>query len=64
MSSNNVFLRDLVRSIVTKLVQKTYQRGVRLTKKAMDQLEKRFKRMEGLKKWFVKISPLPIEIME
>lgn len=49
---------------VVKLVQKTYQRGVRLTKKAMDQLEKRFKRMEGLEKWFVKISPLPIEIME
>jgi len=47
-----------------KLVQKTYQRGVRLTKKAMDQLEKRFKRMQGLEKWFVKISPLPIEIME
>jgi hypothetical protein len=33
-------------------------------KKAMDQQEKRFKHMEGLEKWFVKKSPLPIEIME
>ena len=47
---------------VVKLVEKTYQRGVSLTKKAMDQMEKRFKRLEGLEKWFVKISPISMEI--
>ncbi len=44
---------------VVKLAEKTYQTGVSLTKEAMDQLEKRFKRLEGLGKWFVKISPTP-----
>ena len=47
---------------VVKLVEKMYQRGVSLTKKAMDQMEKRFKRLEGLEKWFVKISPIDMEI--
>jgi len=30
-----------------------------LTKKAMDELEKRFERLPGLEKWFVRIEPLP-----
>ncbi len=44
---------------VVKLVKKTYHTGVKLTKKAMDELEKRFERLPGLGKWFVLIRPLP-----
>lgn len=40
-----------------KLVKKTYQTGVRLTQKAMAELEKRLERLPGLEKWFVTISP-------
>jgi len=43
---------------VVKLVDKTYHTGVSLTKKAMDELEKRFERLPGLEKWFVRIEPL------
>lgn len=42
-----------------QLVEKTYPTGVALTKKAMDKLEKRFERLPGLEKWFVRIAPLP-----
>lgn len=41
-----------------KLVEKSYQTGVRLTQKAMAKLEKRLERLEGLEKWFVNISPI------
>lgn len=42
---------------VVKFVKKTYRTGVRLTQKAMAELEKRLERLPGLEKWFVKISP-------
>ena len=42
---------------VVKMIDKVYQTGVRLTKEAMQQLEKRFQRLEGLDKWFVRIQP-------
>ena len=44
---------------VVEIVEKTYHTGVKLTKKAMDSLEKRFKRLLGLEKWFVCIRPTP-----
>ncbi len=44
---------------VVEIVKKTYLTGVKLTKKAMDELEKRFERLPGLEKWFVLIRPLP-----
>jgi Rhodopirellula transposase DDE domain len=43
---------------VVELIEKTYQSGVKLTKKLMADLEKRFERLPGLEKWFVRISPL------
>jgi hypothetical protein len=36
-----------------------YETGVKLSQKAMAQLEKRFERLAGLEKWFVTISPIP-----
>ncbi len=44
---------------VVKLVEKVYKTGVRLTQKEMDELEKRFKQLSDLGKWFVKIVPGP-----
>jgi transposase len=44
---------------VVKLVEKIYQTGVRLTPKEMEELEKRFERLPGLEKWFVRIEPVP-----
>ncbi len=44
---------------VVEIVKKTYHTGVKLTKKAMEALEKRFERLPGLEKWFVLIRPLP-----
>jgi hypothetical protein len=44
---------------VVKIVKKTYCTGVKLTKNAMEELEKRFERLPGLEKWFVLIRPLP-----
>jgi transposase len=44
---------------VVKPVEKTYQTGVRLTPKEMEELEKRFERLPGLEKWFVRIEPVP-----
>jgi hypothetical protein len=44
---------------VVKLVEKTYPKGVRLTPKEMKELEKRFERLPGLEKWFVRIEPVP-----
>jgi hypothetical protein len=45
------------------LVQKTYAKGVKLTKKAMTELEKRLERLPDLGKWFVKITPLPTAVV-
>ena len=43
---------------LVRLVNRVYQTGVKLTQKAMNLLEKRFERLEGLEKWFVTIRPL------
>ena len=45
---------------VVEIVEKTYHTGVKLTQKAMEELEKRFERLSGLEKWFVLIRPLSI----
>ena len=42
---------------VVQLVSEIYKTGVKLTKKEMRRLEKRFERMDGLEKWFVLIKP-------
>ena len=39
-------------------VRKVYQAGVKLTQHQMKLLERRFKRLAGLEKWFVHISPV------
>jgi transposase len=44
---------------VVQWLTKTYETGVRLTQKAMAQLEQRLDRLPHLPKWFVHISPLP-----
>jgi len=48
---------------LVEIVEKIYHTGVKLTQKAMDALEKRFDRLPGLEKYFVRISPLPIPIL-
>jgi len=48
---------------VVEIVEKTYHTGVKLTQKAMAELEKRFERLPGLEKYFVRISPRPIPIL-
>lgn len=40
---------------VVKLVTRVYQTGVKLSHKAMNELEKQFQRLPGLEKWFVEI---------
>ena len=40
---------------VAKLINKTYEKGVKITQKAMQQLEKMIERMQGLEKWAVDI---------
>jgi hypothetical protein len=42
---------------VVELVTKTYRTGVRLSQKLMAALERRFKRLPGLEKWFVQLTP-------
>jgi len=44
------------KSPVVKVVTKTYQTGVRLTKVAMAVVERSLERLAGLGKWFVKIA--------
>ena len=46
------------RPVVT-YIDRVYQTGVKLSQMAMAQLEERFKRLSGLEKWFVTISPIP-----
>jgi len=41
-----------------ELVTKTYQTGVKLSQTLMAALERRLKRLAGLEKWFVDISPV------
>jgi hypothetical protein len=38
-------------------VTKTYRSGIKLTKEAMNKLEKQIQRLPGLEKWFVDIHP-------
>ena len=45
---------------VVEIVETTYHTGVKLTKQAMDELEKRFERLPDLEKWFVRIHPIPL----
>lgn len=45
------------KSPVVKLVSEIYNTGVRLTQRAMKELEKQIQRLAGLEKWFVEISP-------
>jgi len=44
---------------IVKHVHKIYHTGVRLTPPQMALLEKRFERLDGLPRWFVRIAPLP-----
>ena len=44
---------------VVNLVTQTYPTGVKLTAKAMAELEKRIVRLPGLEKWFVEIPGTP-----
>lgn len=44
---------------VVTLVERLYETGVKLSQKAMTQLEQRLNRLDGLEKWFVTILPIP-----
>jgi hypothetical protein len=44
---------------IVKLTKKAYKTGVKLTQKEMNKLEKRFTRLPDLKKWFLRITPVP-----
>ena len=48
---------------LVEIVKKPYHTGVKLTQSAMALLEKRFERLPGLEKYFVRISPKPIPIL-
>jgi transposase len=43
---------------VVRLVKKTYEKGIRLTKKEMKPYEKRIERSDKLPKWDVRIEPV------
>lgn len=42
---------------VVKIIKKIYKKGVKLSKKAMNDLNLGFQRLKGLEKWFVLIQP-------
>jgi len=44
------------------LVSKTYETGVKLTQAQMTRLERRFRRLDRLDKWFVHIRPLALTL--
>ncbi len=44
---------------IVRLIKNTYETGVKLTQKEMNKLEKRFIRLPDLKKWFLRITPVP-----
>lgn len=46
-------------SPLVRLVETVYQTGVRLSARAMTDLEQRLERLTGLEKWFVRIVPFP-----
>jgi transposase len=43
-------------------ISKPYYAGAKLTQKEMRRLELRFQRLNGLRKWFVLISPVPLAL--
>lgn len=43
-----------------QFVSRPYHAGAKLTQKQMRRLERRFQRLEGLRKWFVLIAPRPL----
>jgi hypothetical protein len=45
---------------IIQLVEKTYHTGVKLTNKAMAELEKRLERLPSLERWFVRIVPVSV----
>lgn len=47
---------------IVSLIPKVYLSGVKLSKHLMRNLEKRFLRLPGLEKWFVRIVPLPLPL--
>lgn len=44
---------------VVEIIETVYHTGLKLTTKDMAKLEKRFERLSGLEKWFVRIQPSP-----
>jgi len=42
---------------IVKIIEKTYEKGVKLSKEAMLVLNEGFERLKGLEKWFVIIRP-------
>ncbi len=44
---------------LVRVVTQVYETGKKLTQKAMDLLEQRFEREDGVAKWFVTIHPFP-----
>jgi hypothetical protein len=58
LSFARTFTWRLHQPVVTQ-IDRIYETGVKLSQKAMAQLEKRFQRLSGLEKWFVTISPIP-----
>jgi hypothetical protein len=45
---------------IVHLTKKTYHTAARLTQRAMAELEKRFERLPGLERWFVRIAPVSV----
>jgi len=45
---------------IVQLSEKIYNTGVKLTQRAMAELEKRFERLPDLERWFVRIAPVPV----
>ena len=48
------------RQPIIQWVEKTYHTGVKLTNKAMAELEKRLERLPNLERWFVRIVPVSV----
>jgi len=49
---------------IVALVTTTYQTGVTLTKKAMEAVEAKIKRLPHLEQWFVDIVPIPLPLWD
>ena len=42
---------------VVKIIEKIYQKGVKVSKEVMEHLNQGFERLKGLEKWFVTVRP-------